>query len=104
MSYIRVMNTPQELINRIDELQKQSSFKDRSSFIVDILNQYCLYHSDYYIQSLPDTTRILVEDTLKKGLKSIDQQLQFTLQTNRACVQVMQKLLAVLNGDESDVE
>jgi hypothetical protein len=67
----------------LDNLQKRSNFSNRSAIIVDILNQYCLFHDRYFIKTLPDVAQILCEDTYKTETKNVDEQIDLTLAVNK---------------------
>lgn len=99
---LNIKSVPSELIDKLDNLQKRSNFSNRSAFIVDILNQYCLFHDSYFINTLPDVTRILCEDAYKKGTKNVDEQLDLTLAVNKKCTQIMQELCELLGAENEE--
>jgi hypothetical protein len=93
MPELRIVNVPQDLINKLNSLTTQSQYQDRSAFVVAALKDYCLYHDKYFTHCLPDTIRILAEDEVSKRAKSNGDILQYALE-------LMQQFGDILSGED----
>jgi len=102
MSELRIVNVPQDLIDKIDSLFKGSKYPDRSAFLVAALKDYCLYHDQYFMHCLPDTIRVLTEDVIKKQSKKEQDLLEFALQTTKQSNNLMEQLMDVLAGEDNE--
>lgn len=102
MPDIKIKNVPQSLVNKIDTLAAQARAPDRSSFLVGVLQEYCLYHDQYFIHCLPDTVRILAEDAANREREKVQKQLEYTLATAASCNKMMEQLYAILADGSTD--
>jgi hypothetical protein len=81
MAELRIVGASPLLLAKLDALQHESRFGDRSAFVLDILESYCVYRDNYYLHCLPDSVRILAEDVIKSQSKKSSDLLEYTLQT-----------------------
>jgi hypothetical protein len=104
MQELRIVNVPQPLSDKINSLYNESNYADRSAFLVHVLEDYCQYHDRYFFHCLPDTIRILSEDTLKQNSKRTQDILEYALKTTDQCNKLMKQLVDVLSGEDDDEE
>jgi hypothetical protein len=102
MAELKIKNIPQGLIDKINTLFEQSKHPDRSSFLVAALEDYCLYHDQYFMHTLPDTIRILAEDIMKKEAKKNAELLQYTLSSVNNCGHLMQQIIDVISYENTE--
>lgn len=103
MAEIKIVNVSSQLIAKLDALASASEYPDRSAFLVAALQDYALFHDQYFLHCLPDTSRILIENMVKREGSQRDELLKLTLQSVRKSNEFMAQLLDVLsmeNGNE----
>lgn len=96
MANITIKGIPDTLISKINCLVKETKSQNRSVFLINALNEYCLNHDNYYLYSLPDVTKTLVEDTLKNNNINLSKQLDYTLTINKKCQETLQDIYKLL--------
>jgi hypothetical protein len=100
MPEIKIKGIPQNLLDNINSLVLLSDFPDRSTFLVAVLQEYCLLHDNYFIHCLPDTIRILAEDAMKKHEKRYEDLLRIALKSILESNRINRQLIDIINGDD----
>lgn len=96
---IKIVNVPPQLVAKLDALASDSEYPDRSAFLVATLEDFALFHDRYFLHCLPDTSRILIENMVKREGSQRDELLKLTLQSVRQNNDFMAQLLDVLSID-----
>ena len=104
MPELRIVNVPKELISNINMLFEKSEYSDRSSFLVAVLKDYCLYHDEYFIHCLPNTVKILAEDYIRKEAKNKENLLQLSLAAIHKSNKLLKQFCDILNLENEENE